>query len=90
MTNCSAMNGKAGYYHTHRHLLFTLLLTLLTKVAKFRIVKHKASINAISIRVQQSNRADATRGIKAIDASAFSHHDFAVASGALKPSTPLQ
>lgn len=40
--------SKAGYNcHTHRHLLLTLILTLYSKVAKFRLAKHKASINAI-------------------------------------------
>ena len=46
---CSRYN-KAGYNcHTHRHLLLTLILTLYSKVAKFRLAKHKASINAITI-----------------------------------------
>ena len=53
MTNRLPKYGKAGYYrHTHRHLLVTLLLTLLTKVAKFLSIKHKASINAISIHFE--------------------------------------
>ena len=46
MTNCFDRNTKAGYCHTHRHLLNTLILTLNLKVAKFQLIKRKASINA--------------------------------------------
>jgi len=47
MTNTLSDTTKQGICHTHRHLLLTLILTLNLKFAKFRIVKHKASINAI-------------------------------------------
>ena len=60
MTNCSARNSKARYKcHTHRHLLLTLILTLLAKVAKFLSIKHKASINAIQyVRKSTLKRRD--------------------------------
>ena len=46
MTNHFAMNDKAGYSHTHRHLLLTLLLTKIRKLLGF-VYQNKASINAI-------------------------------------------
>gem|GEM_PF-2483469 len=47
MTNCFDRYTKTGYCHTHRHLLITLVLSCSLKVAKFRYIKRKASINAI-------------------------------------------
>ena len=50
MTEPHAGIQQNGYKrHTHRHLLLTLILTINLKVAKFRTVKHKASINAINM-----------------------------------------